>query len=116
MINLKIIEKLYTNNKLVCDIECSCKNKNNIYSYKYDNNKITFNISEQYFIRETSEYILKLSNNKYSLNLKEINKDFEIELKDYSFNFNDNTLKIAYKLDENDDAKLIIINIIQRNI
>lgn len=102
----------YQENTLLFNESTICHIEDNVLEYSTDADTIRINLDKFKFIKENLESILKISENKCTLKLKELNKVFEIPIDFVNYEWNENKKFILeYKLESQEKPLKIVIEI-----
>ncbi len=106
-----ITESTYEENRLLFKTTTTGKLEDNILTYHTENDTIKFNLNNYSFTKENNESILKITENKCFLTLKELNQTLEIPYDYINFNYEHNNITFIYKLISNEYPIKIYLNI-----
>lgn len=89
--------------------------EDNILTYNTDNDNIRINLKEFSFRKENLETILKLTQEKCTLTLKEMRQNLDIPISYINYQNENNNIEIIYQLISQDNPLKIIIEIGSEN-
>ena len=103
--------KLYKNKiiKIFKNNVAYLKNNDKIL-FEVDENKFCFSFEKSYFIKEDKDTIFYIDKDAASIDLKKYNKQFYINVEQFSINMNNNKYIINYKIESDEELTNIEIN------
>lgn len=102
----------YENQNLLFKEQTSCELEDDNLIYNSDNDRIKINLHNFSLTKENDETIFKLTLNKCTLYLKELNKFLDIPITHISYENSDNTnITIVYQLESQESPFKIEITI-----
>ena len=97
--NKELIINTYEEDTLLFKENLLGRLENNILKYENDTDSFLINLNESILEKENIDSILKITQEKATILLKEIEKKFDIELKKQVFLKNENKIIIEYLLE-----------------
>lgn len=91
----------YEGDNLILKNTTSALLEDNILIFHTDNDTIKINLKPFSFTKENNESILKISQNKCYLYLKDLNNTLELPLEELNYLIQDDLIAITYKLASN---------------
>lgn len=110
--NRSINIKIYENNILLSAVDTNCLFEEEFLSYNTDSDNIRINLKAFSFTKENVESILKITKDRCTLFIKELNKSLDIPIDYINYtNENNKNIIIEYKLISQDFPLKIILEI-----
>lgn len=102
----------YEENTLLFNERTICHIEDDVLEYSNDVDTIKIHLDKFKFIKENFESILKISENKCTLKLKELQKEFDIPINYIEYNWeNYKRFTLKYKLESQEKPLKLIIEI-----
>ena len=101
----------YQDNNLLFNLPTVGLIDEDILTYYTDTEAIKINLQTGSFTKENNDTLLKITKDLCYLNIKALNKSYDINIKYYDFMYKNNCVTLSYKLETQEEILKIIINI-----